>query len=220
MTLRCIFGGTFDPIHNGHINAVSELTDLLGVKQITLLPCRIPPHKDKPTSRSVDRLNMLKLVAQDNKQFDIDDRELNKDSTSYTFETLQEMRAESPHSHLCFVVGMDSLLNFNRWYKWQQILELCHLVVMQRADDNNIDAQKSQVEQLPSEIYSALSKNKDHLTQEKSGKILLLDTNFHNISSTEIRKRIATQQSLDKLLPENIANYIVKHKLYLEGNRG
>jgi nicotinate-nucleotide adenylyltransferase len=127
-----ILGGTFDPIHYGHILPAQHVRTWLGVDHITLLPAHIPPHKQTTTVNSIHRTAMVRLICQHEAGFICDARELNRSSHSYTVESLKEIKAESPNTQLFFIIGMDSLHTFMQWHQWEEILTLCHLVVNTR----------------------------------------------------------------------------------------
>ena len=127
-----IFGGTFDPIHLGHINMAEQCVQQCGLNTLYFMPCAIPAHKAKPGISDEHRINMLKLAIENNPHFAIDYRELNRDGASYSLLSLQELRAENPAAPIMFLIGMDSFNNLDKWFKWQDIVKLCHIVVYQR----------------------------------------------------------------------------------------
>ena len=127
-----ILGGTFDPIHHGHLKPAQQVANWLKLEKLVLLPAHIPPHKNGTYANASQRKAMVELVCEHDKLFHIDSRELTRTSPSYTVETLKEIKSENPHSQLFFIIGMDSLLNFTSWHQWQEILMLCHLVVNNR----------------------------------------------------------------------------------------
>ena len=205
-----IYGGTFDPIHNAHIHPVQEAANLLGIEQIRLLPCHIPPHKASPNVSGTHRLNMVQLVCDHEPRFVLDNRELQRDKPSYTFDTMQAFRAEFPMHSICFFIGMDSLLSLHKWHRWQELLTLCHLVVAARPGHpwHTPDA-------LVSTFATAITRNATDLSTQLSGKIYLAPTQELNISSTMIREKLLKGQNVDTFLPEYILSYIHSHHLYL-----
>ena len=124
-----LLGGTFDPIHNGHLIPAKHVAQWLGLEQIRLMPAHIPPHKSLVTASAAQRVDMVKLASESEPLFMCDERELNRSEHSYTVDTLNEIKNEQPNSVLFFIIGMDSLLTFTQWKNWQEILTLCHLVV-------------------------------------------------------------------------------------------
>ena len=127
-----IFGGTFDPIHFGHLRTAFELLQELELAEVRFLPAGEPPHRATPLCSASHRLAMVRAAAQDQPGFVVDDRETRRAGPSYTVTTLRELRAEFPGRPLCLIVGMDAFLGLPQWHEWQQILRLAHLVVAHR----------------------------------------------------------------------------------------
>ena len=204
------YGGSFDPVHLGHIKPSTEAAKLIGLKHLTLLPCYISPLKDKTHSSPDHRVAMLKLAVKDHPQLSIDLREVNKNQPSYTVETLRELKRENPQHTLCFFMGMDSLKSFTKWVCWQEILQLAHLIVMNRGE--------FELHQLPlcEAIQSCITNDMRLLKAKSSGSIVVLDTIKLAISSSEIRMKIKRGEKTSGLLTEDVANYIAQHELYLE----
>ena len=202
-------GGSFDPIHNGHLLPAIEVAQQLQLQQLFLMPNHIAPHKSGSHCSAAERATMVNLAIQDKPQLAIDTRELNRDTPSYTVETLKEIRGQYPNTPICFVMGMDSLMNFNSWYQWQSILNYCHLVVCARpgwSGKFNNTVQALLDEHQTTSIAA--------LHQEKSGKIYFQKTVQYNISSTQIRHNIQQQITLQGLLPTPVERYIRDHQLY------
>jgi len=207
-----IFGGTFDPIHFGHIHTAKQTAQWLNLDKLFILPSHIPPHKTKTSASPLQRLNMVELACHKDPVLTVDKRELSfhKKSPSYTVETLEELREEYSNAQLFFIVGMDSLLTFSTWHKYQEILSLCHLVVNSRPDyiidKDNIELTKLLANH---QIY-----HPDELKQKKAGGILLHDAKDWHISSTDIREKIKQNQNCNDLLPKDIISYIKEERLY------
>lgn len=202
-------GGSFDPIHNGHLLPAIEVAEQLQLQQLFLMPNHIAPHKSGSHCNAQQRAKMVQLAVQSQPTLAIDTRELNRHTPSYTIDTLKEIRAQYPQTPICFVMGMDSLINFDSWYQWQDILSYCHLVVCARPGwqgefNSNVQAllDGQQTEQL-SELHQLLN-----------GKIYFQKTQQYDISSTQIRAQL--QQGLDAatLLPPAVSAYIKTERLY------
>lgn len=201
--LRGFYGGTFDPIHQGHLQSALYVQQACALDSLDLLPCHLPPHRDSPSSSS-HRAEMVRLAIAPYPQLQLNLLELKRDTPSYTVDTLTELRRQYPSDILCFVIGMDSLCYFTRWHRWPDILALCHLLVLQRPG------------------YSAASGDAPELLQQfgcpsvaalcesSSGKILLLQNPPVDISATAIRSGAApaTQQIAA------VQAYIQQHALY------
>ena len=207
--LMGIYGGTFDPVHHGHLKPVSEAAHQLSMDRVTLIPCHIPPHKAGPSASAAHRLAMLKCAIEQAPLFAIDTQELEKDRSSYSYQTLKAIKQANPERHLCFFMGMDSLLNFDKWYRWQDLLSLSHFVVCRR----HVEGEAS-LGSLASGLTPHLSKNPQDLRTQSAGTILLLNTHYQDVSSTKLRQRIANNAPYRHLMPVPVANYIEHHKLY------
>jgi len=127
-----IFGGTFDPIHYGHLRTAFELLQALRLAEVRLVPAGLPPHRAAPLCDAERRLQMVRAAAAEQPGFVVDDRELRREGPSYTVTTLRELRSEAPERPLCLLVGMDAFLGLAQWHEWPDILRLAHLVVAHR----------------------------------------------------------------------------------------
>ncbi|PHM37976.1 nicotinate-nicotinamide nucleotide adenylyltransferase [Xenorhabdus mauleonii] len=209
--IQALFGGTFDPIHYGHLYPVQALARLVGLKQVILLPNHVPPHRPQPEASSQQRLEMVRLAVQDNPLFAVDTRELERQTPSYTVETLKSFRQEVGEQHpLAFIIGQDSLQTIHTWHKWEELLEICHLLVCSRPGYQH---------QLSTpEMQQWLEKHQVDtpfpLSQKPHGYIYLAATPLLNISATDIRQRHQQGLSCDDLLPPSILQYIDAHGLY------
>lgn len=209
--LQALFGGTFDPIHYGHLRPVQALAEQVGLHKVILLPNHVPPHRPQPEASPSQRLEMVQLAIQGNPLFTIDTRELEKNSPSYTIETLTQLRQEMGASQpLAFIIGQDSLLSINTWYGWDKILDNCHLLVCSRPGyatqftDPKMQAWLSQHK----------TSNPEKLSDTPHGYIFLGNTPLVNISATDIRQRLSTGDSCRDLIPEAVLHYIHQHGLY------
>lgn len=208
-----LFGGTFDPVHMGHLYAVSDAAKHVALNNVRLLPCHIPPHKSGPKVSAAHRLAMLELVCQDWPLFSVDTRELNRNQPSYTVETLRQYRQESPAAALIFIIGMDSLKSLDTWYHWQELLKLCHILVCQRG---NCPAEFNPT--IQTLLREHQTDNPARLKATTHGHILLAQTRAVRQSSTELRQTLAKGQQ-PNLLPPAVLTYIQQHKLYQVPNK-
>lgn len=205
-----VFGGTFDPIHNGHIQSVTEGARHLNLTKVLLLPAHIPPHKSNVIASSKHRLAMAEMVCQHHPLFTCDDRELQRQAPSYTIDTLIEISECYPKHTLYLFIGMDSFINFTTWYRWQDILKQCHLIVSARPNYVITDINQETQQLLSQSQVNTPSMLKKH----KAGKIYLFEQSDFLVSSTEIRHQLQqTNERLDNI-PDYIAQYIKAHKLY------
>jgi nicotinate-nucleotide adenylyltransferase len=204
-----IFGGTFDPIHFGHIEPVMQAAQQLNLDRIALIPCHIPSHKAPSAVASEHRLAMVRLVCQEYPIFYADDREIKRNKPTYSIDTLRELRACHPNSPLYFFIGMDSLLNLPTWYQSSRLFDLCHFVVCQRPDIND-NKSREMLHLLQQRQANTLSE----LRNAPNGKIYFAKTAEIAISSTELRSRLLKGLPTDNYIPQTVRNYIAQHNLY------
>lgn len=205
-----ILGGTFDPIHDGHIEPTLAAAKYLNLDKLILLPAHIPPHKDTPHADAKQRTEMVELVCQHHREFMCDSRELNSHNPSYTEHTITQLKAELPHTILFFIIGMDSLQTFTTWHQWEKILQKCHLLVNVRpgySHDNFNEATKALLNRYQCHDL-------DSLYTKDAGHILIHEGIRKDISSSLIREQIKKNQSIIKLVPPYINDYIQTHHLY------
>ena len=211
--IKVLFGGTFDPFHNGHLAICQHVAQILGqIKKITLLPAHIPPHKAMATATSEQRIAMLEALKLGYALFEIDDRELYRDKPSYTFDTLAEMKAEAPLQALNFIIGMDSLLTLTKWHRWDELLTLCNLIVCTRPHYDN--GNKNQ--HVAPDVKKYLTPL-DTFQLSASKQIVILPPVNLDISSSEIRQQLSSGVAVDTLshcLPEQIITYLSRTTLY------
>ena len=184
-----ILGGTFDPIHTGHINSAKAVYEQLGLEKVLFIPAYIPPHKmNQEFAHAADRYNMTVLATEPYNYFDV----------SYTIDTMLEMKQLYPEYELYFIIGADSVPQLHTWDRIYDLFELVTFAAAYRPGYSNVI--ETACEQL------------GNIAREK---IVLLDTPEYAVSSTEIRKRIREGASLNGLLPEAVEEYIKKNQLYL-----
>ncbi|SHH80764.1 nicotinate-nucleotide adenylyltransferase [Ferrimonas marina] len=210
-----LFGGTFDPIHNGHLRCAFEVQQQLGLDQVLLLPNHIPPHKASPGIAPHHRLAMVELAIEGCPNLGVDRRELDRSEPSYTVETLAQYRQEQGDRPLCFIVGMDSLLQFHRWHQPEQILELAHLVVCHRPDHPLPADSEAQGWLARHGLDSA-----EQLQQTPAGGIWLQPVTQLAIASSTLRAQMARGLAADFLLPPQVVAYIDRHRLYRHDDGG
>ena len=185
-----IYGGTFDPIHVGHLITTRFVLEQRGLDKIIFIPCNISPLKtENDSSSSEHRLNMLRIAINDQPQFDFSDYEIQKGKVSYTYDTLREMKKS--YNEIELIIGYDNLVVFDEWRKPNDIFEIAKVVVMKRSVD------------------------KEHeKTHEFYNKAIIVDTPYIEISSTEIRERVKNNLPIDFLVPDKVKEYIFENGLY------
>lgn len=210
-----ILGGTFDPIHYGHIRPAMEVKQALGLDKILLMPNHIPPHKLQPHFSTAQRLDMVADVCTKLDGFELCDIEAKRNLPSYTVVTLKQLRKQYPNDELFFIMGMDSFIHLQSWYKWQQLFELSNLIVCQRPGWQL--ASEHPIQQVLSERHEAIDAlNKAELQQTPIlGRIFTVNITPQDISSTQIRSQLAHGEiPRDAIMPTTL-NYIKKQRLFL-----
>ena len=198
-----IYGGSFDPIHLGHLKTATTLKTELQLDHLFLLPCCEPVHKDGLKYPSNDRLKMLNLALEKFSTLEIDSREILRGGGSYMIETLHELKQIYRDEPICLIIGMDSFLKIKTWKDWQEFSKLVHLVILQRQGFNNIDSSLDSFHN---------TKEVNELRLESNGLLYFSNCPKINISSSDIRDRIAANQNLDDLLPKSVINYLRLHE--------
>lgn len=202
-----IMGGSFDPVHFGHLLPAMEVSELLMLDHIRFIPSRSPPHKDQPSATGKQRLAMLEMALRGNQQCVIDDREFHFQGHSYTINTLKSLKNDFHNSALVLMVGADAFAGFTRWKDWQSILELAHLCIAHRPG-YKLDKQ-------PDWTENRWVTNLSELSMHSSGKLCEIETTQMDISSSMIREKRANNQNIRYLLPDLVREYIEKENLYL-----
>lgn len=203
-----ILGGTFDPVHNGHIACANYVQQHCALDEVRLMPCHLPPHRATPGVSSGQRAAMVQLAISPYPQLKLERLELNKPSASYTADSLQLLSKQEPDSRLYFIIGMDSLCYFRSWKNWPTILELAHLLVCQRPGYSQQDGDA------PALLQQFGIASQIELRQRQSGGIMLLANPLTDISASEIRQQLQQQQSAVKTLDPAVLNYIQTQQLY------
>jgi nicotinate-nucleotide adenylyltransferase len=205
-----IFGGTFDPIHFGHLRMALELKQQLSLDEMRLIPGHKPPHREQPQVSSKQRLKMLQLALQDCPQLQWDDRELNREKNSYTYDTLREFREEfGSDISLVLCMGEDAFAGISTWYCWQEIIHLAHIVVIARPGWAVPD--QGDVRNFLKQHQGTVA----DLQRYPAGKIVMQSLRLLPISATEIRQQITRGESPQFLLPDAVWKFIREKRLYL-----
>ncbi|WP_066962663.1 nicotinate-nucleotide adenylyltransferase [Microbulbifer sp. Q7] len=209
-----LFGGTFNPVHFGHLRMALELKETLGFDEMRLLPSHQPAHRAQPGVTANARRDMLALALEHCPALQLDERELQRQGPTYTVDTLQALRAELGNQvSISFCMGLDSLLGLPGWHRWQQLIRLAHLVVVTRPG-------WQLPEQGPvAELLAAHRGDVDVLKQQAAGSLVLREQTLLPISATEIRSLIASNRSPQYLLPQRVLDYIQTHQLYKSDNQ-
>lgn len=204
-----ILGGTFDPVHLGHLRLALELKQQLGLAEMRLIPCHKPPHRDEPKATSAQRAEMLRIALENSPELQLDERELLRNRPSYTYETLQELRAELGNEvSLVLCMGEDAFAGLPNWYCWQELINLAHIVVIARPGWNLPDSS------LAVDLLRKHQRDASSLNYEPAGSIVLQSPRLLPISATEIRQQIHKGESAQFLVSDAVWQYIKANQLY------
>lgn len=200
---RAVFGGSFDPPHNGHVNLVKQIcgSGSVSLDEIIIMPARISPFKQNPARKPADgrqRYEMCCLAFADMPCVRVSDYEISLPEVSYTVNTLRHLRELYEGDELFFIMGSDMLMSFEKWYRYEEILSLCTVIAASReSGQSDIAALKKQAEKL-----------------EKYGRIIVVPTDVYVMSSTEIYEKIKNNIDISCYVPKNVVKYISEHELY------
>jgi len=193
-----ILGGTFDPIHYGHLRPALDIMQQVGLQQVRFIPNRIPPHRDVPVLTDQQRAKLVQLAIKETAGFVLDERELQRGGPSYMVDTLQSLQVDFPDDTLCLIMGMDAFSGLPQWHRWQSILELCHIIVSTRPGSKLPDF----ASQVP--FKNGITNRPQSLLQTPAGQILLQSVTQLDISASQIRRQLSLGQSAQYLLPETV----------------
>lgn len=198
-----IFGGTFDPIHHGHLRTAFELREALRLGEVRFLPTGSPPHREATLASSEMRLAMVRAAVQDEPAFTVDDRETRRSGLSYSVDTLVELRAEFPQRSICLLLGMDAFLGLPNWHRWREILELAHVVVAHRP------GWKAPTQGPLGEVMvdRGTGSVRD-LHEATAGRVFVHAVTQLEISSTELRALISRGRNPRYLVPDSVCKLL------------
>lgn len=210
LSLVGVFGGTFDPVHYGHLRSALELVERLQLEQLRLMPSARPPHRTPPRCSAAHRAAMVTLAVAGEPRLACDTRELSREGSSYTIDSLIELRAElGAHQGLCMVLGCDVVLDITQWHRWRELLDFAHIVVIARPG-----WQLPRTGEVAQWLAARRVQDLRRLRQQPAGSIAIEELRPLAISSTEIRELLAAGRSVRYLLPQTVLDYIQTHELY------
>lgn len=196
-----IIGGSFDPVHTGHLVIAQDAMEKLELSEVIFIPADIPPHKQHLQQADVGhRMNMLQLATEADLRFSVSDIEIQRGGVSYTIDTIREIQELRPECELVLIVGTDTLVDLHNWYEIDELLDLCEVASLMR----------------PGESSMVELANKIELTDARKEKLLanVIEAHLIGISSTEIRMRVAEGLGIRYLVPAEVEMYIFEHSLY------
>ena len=205
-----ILGGTFDPVHSGHLHLATTFLNQLKLAKVLFVPIYNPPHRPAPLASPEQRLEMLKLAVENHPHLKIDDCELQRGGVSYTIDTLRCIREKIGETPLCLIMGMENFNTLNSWHQWQSLLDYAHIVIANRPGNNdeiyNIEIKKF--------MDNFITTSVTNLHDQAEGHIIRLDTPMLDVSSTQIRNNFQSGRETEPLLPEKVLDFIQTHHLY------
>lgn len=204
-----ILGGTFNPVHIGHLRAALEVAEYMGLDELRLIPSARPPHRQAPLVSAEQRLAMVELAVTGEAQLRVDDRELQRDKPSFTYDTLESVRGElAVEDQLFLLLGWDAFCGLPSWYRWQELLEFCHILVLQRPD---ADSEPSEALR---DLLAARSENDPLSLAGPGGQISFIWQTPLAVSATQVRQLLAQGRSVRYLVPDAVLAYIQAQGLY------
>ncbi len=210
MTRRiALLGGTFDPIHIGHLRGAVEVAEQFALDELRLIPSARPPHRSTPQVSAQQRLDMVRLAVQGVPPLCVDDRELRRDRPSWTIDTLESLRTELGDGvQLLLLLGWDAFCGLPTWHRWQELLDHCHILVLQRPDAD------SDAPEALRDLLAARSVTDPQALRGPAGQIAFVWQMPLAVSATQLRERLAAGRSIRFLVPDAVLTYIHAHGLY------
>ena len=213
-----ILGGTFNPIHLAHLRLAEEMLESLGLERALFIPAAIPPLKHSGVAAAEHRLEMVRRATADNPRFEVLALELQRAGKSYTVDTLCELTQLYPGTRLWFLIGTDAFAELNQWYRAEELFELANFAVATRLGSSGPDQLDCDglLRLLPANLVQRFRRQGDALQHDSGNEMRVIQFTPLRISATDIRNRVRTQRSVRYLVPEVVAEYIQKHRLYEE----
>ena len=212
-----IIGGTFNPIHYGHLAAAEEVRDRLKLDRVLFIPSFLPPHKqEEDIPSALQRLEMVRLAISGNSHFKASDIEVKRGGKSFTIDTIEALLPQHPGAELYFITGLDSFLDIQAWKDWERLLTLCFFVVLSRPGYSFADLAKLVFLKKSARDLSALDRREttQAVMQSDALKVYFERISLYDISSTDIRTRVRHARTIKYHLPETVEHYIIENKLY------
>lgn len=205
-----ILGGTFDPIHFGHLRTALDVQQHLSLDEVRFIPCGEPAHRNKPVAEPLQRLAMVRAAISGQKKFRVDDREIRRDGPSYMVDTLTSLKQDFKEQSLCLILGSDAFNGLAQWYQWEKIFDLANIVVMRRPD---VDGKTTINKQLFKLIKHRLL-DVDDLKRKQNGGISFVPVTQLEISATTIRQQWQQCNDIQFFLPDSVLTLIQQQNIY------
>ena len=210
-----IFGGTFDPIHYGHLRVAEEIAETASLREMRFIPASIPRLRRTPIASLQHRAAMLRVAIRGNSRFILDEREIRRGGMSYSVESLRELKRElGADVILCFIIGADAFMKLAEWHRWRELFGLCHFIIAARPGHPPTINRDALPRELAEECAQRWVSSQGSLKHTPSGLIFVSPTTLLDISATAIRAHIAAGKSIRYLIPDAALDYIVANHLY------
>lgn len=210
-----ILGGTFDPVHHGHLRLAEEVGGLLDLQQVHFIPTGTPPHRAQPAASNAQRAAMVRLAIAGNPRFVMDERELTRAGQSYSFDTVTDLRTTLPaQTPVVLMMGADAFLSLPGWHRWRELLEICHIVVAQRPGYSVTSWESALAPELWEAFASRSVVNLSPLRRSPGGRIAIHTMTALDISASLLRSQLRSGVSPRYLLPDAVLDYIHHNGLY------
>jgi nicotinate-nucleotide adenylyltransferase len=206
-----ILGGTFDPIHFGHLRPALEIAEIFSLDELRFIPSARPPHRWQPVASAEHRLEMVKLAIAETPGFVLDEREYHRQGSSYTVDTLQSIRDDVGDTPIVMLLGQDAFESFTDWHDWKKILTLAHIVVSSRPGYRH-----ARQDWMQARLIESSREMQKQMRQTAAGNICFCEVTQLDISATIIREQILAGKSSRYLLPLSVEHYIHEHQLYMD----
>ncbi|MFL2539229.1 MAG: nicotinate-nucleotide adenylyltransferase [Candidatus Rariloculaceae bacterium] len=204
-----IFGGTFDPIHNGHLRIALEALEELSLSAVHFIPCGQSPLRSEPATTNDIRLKMVKAAVEAEPRFIMDTREIKRGGPSYTYDTLTTLRDGHKENSICLILGMDSFISLPRWYRWEELIDLAHIVIAHRP------GWKAPTEgPLGDFVQEHLAESSQDVVTKREGSLFVLPVTQLEISATKLRSSIRLGLDPKFLVPESVRAIIKETECY------
>jgi len=207
-----ILGGTFDPVHHGHLRLAIECYERLALAEVRLIPLYTPPHRRPPLVTAEHRLAMLRIAVGDSDKLKVDECEIHRQGTSYTIDTVSALRGRFGNASLILLLGTDAFNRLHTWYRWESLLEQVHIVIAERPGVSTHPDDDAIMDLL--DVHGVPDAALLHTTSH--GKIFRLQIPWLDISATRIRDSLRLHHDPSWLLPAGVIDYIHGHQLYVQ----
>lgn len=212
-----IFGGTFDPVHYGHLRIAEEIAEMARLREMRFIPAGRPRLRSTPMASLQHRVAMVRLAIQGNSRFILDEREVRRGGISYSVESLRELKQELGNDViLCFITGADAFMKLAEWHSWRELFRLCHFIIAARPGYTPARYSDALPRELKEECAGRWVSSATSLSQSNGGSIFIAPTTLLDISATVIRVRVAAGKSIRYLTPDAALDYIAANRLYWE----